>query len=460
MSACHRRWWWSWIMVAMCCLIALPAQAQQADSTPEAIRAELAKLRQEFDAVRQQYGDRLNDLENRLAELEAAKQGSPPAAPAVAPEPATAVAEATPPAPPEGAQAAPSAAPPTSAQVPTGAEGAGGPSGSLPVYGNVNLMSKIFNPDVAVIGDFLGAAGSNTINPQPALEMHEAEASFQAVVDPYARADFFLSFGPEGAEIEEGFISFPTVPGGLNVKVGKMRAGFGKVNAMHTHVLPWTDRPLVTENLVGGDEGISDSGVSAARIIPIPWFFLEATGEVYRGESEVFSTHTRGDLTYVGRLRAYQDINEASNVDVGGSFAYGKNDLGSDFATRLVGFDLTYRYRPLRRAIYRRFIARTEMIWSRRDLLASRADSVGGYLSGDYQFARRWFGGLRFDYSDRADNDALHDKGMSALVTYWPSEFSQIRGQYRRIRYAEQETANEFLFQFLFSIGAHGAHSF
>ena len=50
--------------------------------------------------------------------------------------------------------------------------------------------------------------------------------------------------------------------------------------------------------------------------------------------------------------------------------------------------------------------------------------------------------------------------GQSFTLTYWPSEFSQLRGQLRRIDYADGETANEFLFQFLFSIGAHGAHPF
>ena len=62
--------------------------------------------------------------------------------------------------------------------------------------------------------------------------------------------------------------------------------------------------------------------------------------------------------------------------------------------------------------------------------------------------------------AERAFNSSLHDTGGSVLLTYWPSEFSQLRGQYRRTRYAEGETANEFLFQFLFSIGAHGAHVF
>jgi len=77
-----------------------------------------------------------------------------------------------------------------------------------------------------------------------------------------------------------------------------------------------------------------------------------------------------------------------------------------------------------------------------------------------YLFARRWFARLRYDYSGRATEPAAKDKGMSWLVTFWPSEFSQIRGQYRRTYYAEGQTANEVLFQFLFSIGAHGAHAF
>ena len=74
--------------------------------------------------------------------------------------------------------------------------------------------------------------------------------------------------------------------------------------------------------------------------------------------------------------------------------------------------------------------------------------------------ARRWFAGGRFDWSERALSALHHDTGGSAILTYWPSEFSQVRGQYRRTRYAEGLTANEILFQFLFSIGAHGAHPF
>ena len=81
-------------------------------------------------------------------------------------------------------------------------------------------------------------------------------------------------------------------------------------------------------------------------------------------------------------------------------------------------------------------------------------------MSGDYQVGRRWFAGLRFDRSDRAQSASLTDSGASFIVTYWPSEFSQVRGQYRHTSYAIGPSADELLFQFQFSIGAHGAHPF
>jgi hypothetical protein len=434
---------WSAFMAAAL-LAPQNAAAQGADQVPQ--------IQQQIDQLRREFNDRLTALEAQLAAL----QGGQPAAPA-------------PPAAPQAqpAAAAPPAAP-TTAEVPPGSTGAGGPAGALPVYGTSALGSKIFNPDIAVIGDFLGATGRNTVDPQPALEMHESEASFQAIVDPYARADFFLSFGENAVDLEEGFITLTALPGKFLAKVGKTRAAFGKVNTLHNHVLPWTDRPLVTRNLVDGEEGIDDAGISVSRLLPAGPLFLEATGEVYRGDSgDVFRSTKRGHLAYVGHLRGYHDITESTNVDLGASYAYGHNPAGligdvdfGRFITKLFGVDATLRWRPLTRAIYHQFVGRSEVIWSNREQPGGRQDSMGYYVSGDYQFARRWFVGGRLDHSDRADNASIVDAGESAVLTYWPSEFSQVRGQYRRTDYGDGPTANEFLFQFQFSIGAHGAHPF
>ena len=431
-----------------------PQQPPSAQSAAD-LRAEVERLRREFETVRDTYGARLSSLEAKIAVIEGAAQPAP-----VAPLPAAPPAPTAPATPPTEAPVPPTQQAGAGVQVPPGAAGAGGPAGSLPVYGNVTALSKIFNPDMAVIGNFIGAAGKNDINPASAFRLNEAEMSFQAIVDPYARADFFLSASPEGLEIEEGFITFPTLPGGLLMKVGKMKAQFGKVNTMHSHVLPWVDTPLPMVNLLGGDEGLNDSGISVSKLILNPFLFLEATGEVYNGDNTLFKSHTRSDLAYVGRLRGYRDVTEGTNVDLGTSFTYGHNDAGPDFTTKVFGVDATVRYRPLRRAIYRRFIGRTELFWSRRQQEPVQANAFGAYVSGEYQFAQRWFAGARYDWSDRAKDPSLRDKAGSLLLTYWPSEFGQIRGQFRRTAYAEGVNANELLFQFLFSIGAHGAHVF
>jgi hypothetical protein len=416
--------------------LAVPAAAWSSGSTTDLDEATpLATLRAEIDSLRRDYEARLAALEARIAELEAQ----------------------------QGAAAAPSTGPPppaAEAEVPAGASGAGGPSGALPVYGTTMATSKIFNPDVAVIGNFLGATGRNSMSEQPTLELSEAELSLQAVVDPYARADFFLTFSPEEVGIEEGYLTFTELPGGFLGKVGKFKATFGKVNTFHPHNLPWTDRPLVSLNLVGGDEGIAQGGLGLSRLIPNDLLFLEASGEVSFGSSDVFDSPERKDLTWLGRLRAYRDLSDSANVELGGSLMYGTNDLGPGSHTRLVGTDLTFRWKPLRRAIYRSFLARTELVWSRRDLEVGRADAFGLYVGGEYQLGRRWFVGGRYDWSERSDDTGLRDTGGSVVLTFWPSEFSQVRGQYRRTRYGEGETANEFLFQFLYSIGAHGAHPF
>jgi hypothetical protein len=268
-----------------------PAPAQD-QALAQALRAEIEQLRKDFEA-------RLAALEARLTSV-----GGPP--PAAAPGAVT-------PSPP-------------AAEVPSGAQGAGGPSGTLPVYGNASAASKIFNPDMAVIGNFIGVGGKNDVRPEPALAMREAEASFQAIVDPYARADFFIAFGEEGVELEEGYITFPTLPGGILMKVGKLRSAFGRVNTFHTHQLPWPDRPLVTNNLLGGEERPRRRRSLGRSPHPeqIGCTFSKRRAQVFRGgdSADVFTSHQRQDLSYVGHLRGYHDISESTNIDIGGSYAH------------------------------------------------------------------------------------------------------------------------------------------
>ena len=388
------------IGVFLAFLVAMPAlAASQQAADPQALRQEIDQLRTEFETLRQHYEARLSALEARLASV-----------PGGAGTPTDAPQQPVPPATPD--------------------VGGGG--------GNV------FNPDTSVIANFAGAGGRNALSDQPSLSLSEVEVAFQSVVDPYARADVFLSATPDGLEVEEGYITFTALPAGVLLKAGQMRAQFGKVNTMHTHILPWADRPLVSQNLIGGEEGLADSGISVSKLIPNGFMFLDAIGEVYRGNSDVFQSDRRSRLNYVGRLRGYRDLTEGTNLDVGVSYAHGPSAAFPDLTKQLTGIDATFRYRPLRRAIYRQFVGRTELIWSRQDVPAgTQQQAFGFYGSVDYQFARRWFVGVRGDRSGRVLDSALHDSGGSLALTFRPTDFSLIRGQYRRTRYAEGMTANE-----------------
>jgi len=347
-------------------------------------------------------------------------------------------------------------------------------------YGGATSNAKLLNPDISLIGDFIGTAGRNTVSPSRSLELHESEVGMQAIIDPYARADAFISFGEEGENVEEGYVTFTSLPAGLLLKVGKMRAEFGKVNTIHNHALSFIDRPLVTNNLVGGEDGIDDAGISLSRFLPAPknWF-LQGTAQVFRGDSsDVFAANRRQDASVVGHLRLYRDLGESTNIDLGASYARGHNTAGvgstifdpANFLTNLYSADATLRWKPLRRAIYHSFLFRTELFWSARDQLSplnvfQTQHAFGFYSDSEYRVNRRWTVGGRFDRSGRATNASLTDTGFSGILTYWPSEFSQIRGQYRYghlwdVPNDRFTNANEFLFQFLFVMGAHGAHPF
>ncbi len=340
-------------------------------------------------------------------------------------------------------------------------------SSALQSYGGATSNAKLLNPDISMIGDFIGTVGHNSVVASRSLELHESELGVQAIIDPYARGDFFVSFGEQGVNVEEGYITFTSLPKGFVARVGKMRAAFGKVNTIHNHALDYIDRPLATVNLLGGEDGIDDAGISITRIFagPKDWF-LEGTAQVFRGDSsDVFQANGRKDVSVVGHFRGYKDLSESTNLDIGFSYARGHNNTGSAFLTNIYGADTTLRWKPLRRAVYNSLLWRNEFYWSQRDQLLNAitpetVHAFGLYSSVNYRVNRRWTVGGRFDRSDRATNSALTDTGFSSIITYWPSEFSQIRGQYRFGRYAEGLNANEFLMQVLFVLGAHGAHPF
>jgi len=99
------------------------------------------------------------------------------------------------------------------------------------------------------------------------------------------------------------------------LKVGQDARRFGKVqHHPQSRLWPFIDRPLVTNNLVGGRRH--------RRCWHFPFAFpaapkklvLQGTAQVYRGDSsDVFTANRRQDVSVVGHLRIYRDLGESTN---------------------------------------------------------------------------------------------------------------------------------------------------
>jgi TolA-binding protein len=459
-------------LIALIAATPLAAQQSQEDRI-QRIEQRLDELAKQQETLRQE----LNELKaaHRAATAAAAARGAAPQQTAAAqPQPTATQEEDLTKIEPVAAATQTAA----SAQNPTNAQPQSALTDVQTIVNQVNPgAAKALNPDISAIGNFVGKGG--TANPyefgptdamRSPLKLDEAELAFQAYVDPYAKANFFLSASPEGLSIEEAYAQFVTLPYDLTARAGKFKAMFGKANTWHTHLRPWVDQPLVIHNFFTDDQ-LSDDGVEISKVFPNEFAFVEGTAEVFAGNNTVFHRHKQSDLFYDAHLRIFKDITENSNVEIGGSFARGTlpdSSLRPGASSQFGGVDVTFRWKPLIRSVYNSMIARFEGMVNDRADIDHRL--TGYYASLDYQLAQRWFTGVRLDRADRANplDDTLTmtptsrftDRGVSATLTFWPSEFSQLRGQLRHTSYGGLKSINELLFQLQFSIGAHGAHTF
>jgi hypothetical protein len=347
------------------------------------------------------------------------------------------------------------------------------PTEPAPPAGGVPAGSNLLNPNVSVIGWFQGQAGDvDTAPGTRAFDLREAELGFQANVDPYSRADFFISVNRDGIDLEEGYLTLLTLPAGLSAKVGKFRNNFGKFNRTHPPETPFADRPLAAERFLG-EEGLASAGLSASWLIPLPFYLnldAEATDTPDRESVPSFESYRGKDLLYTSRLSTFLDLGEAANIALGGSVANGANgpDLSAPpgdvpaLRATLIGGDATFRWKNPRRAIYRSLIAQAEWM-ERRAERGALPDQVrhGAFAWVDYQFARRWHLGARYDWSDRLDDpETTPATGELGFLTFTPSEFSLVSAQVRHRALENDDSEMAYFLKTTFNIGPHGQHPF
>lgn len=419
---------------------AVPAAAHAADqpSSPAASAESIEALRAEIAALRREYDERLADLEARLEACETAaptaqpEGGSQAETTTLADLRAAALQAAGP------AAAAPPPPPPT--QAPTG-------------RGNLNRL----NPEISATGILLGNTGSA----RDEFDAQEFELDLQSSLDPFSRVRMTLAFSDEGVDVEEGYVLYNSLPGGLQLKAGKFRQRFGPLNQQHLHALPQSDYPLAYQ-LYFGDEGLAQTGVGLDWLLPKPWASAnELVFEVTDGENErAFAGESFEDFSFLARLKNFWDLSSAAYLEWGLSGISGKTAQGGD--SRVWGTDLTVHWQPPTRAKYRELTWRTELLRSERDDpggIRREADGLYTYLEG--LVAQNLYVGARFDLVEDPLNPDRELRAIAPYLTWWQSEFVRLRAEYS---YVEENPGghndDRFTLQLTWAAGPHKHESY
>ena len=312
------------------------------------------------------------------------------------------------------------------------------------------------------------------------ISLREIELGLQGVLDPYARADFFFTSEDGGnVSVEEGYITWLTLPWDLQVKTGIIRTSFGKMNKVHRPEINQVDYPRPIKNFLG-TEGQKEPGISISKVIPNPWdIYTELTGEILTPSDEGVKGK---DQIYLAHLRNYFDITDSSSLEFGLSFQ--TRDISDtndatitqrNFRQTMEGIDITFRWEPPEQKLYKSFIWQTEFFASQREVgsfddMGATVDvkdinSLGFYTFGEYQLTRQLFAGLRFDYSQFPTNDKDSEWSISPYLTFWQSEFTRLRLEYTHsernsVTMPVEEGDNALTLQATFTLGEHKQHPF
>ncbi|HSM91335.1 MAG TPA: hypothetical protein VLT47_00525 [Anaeromyxobacteraceae bacterium] len=334
------------------------------------------------------------------------------------------------------------------------------------------LARLVLLPDISAIGSFAGVYDSwdaGRLSPRsgptgpagkPAFLFQELELGLQSVVDPYVRADVFVSFGRDGsASVEEAYATTLGLPAGLQLRAGTFFTPIGRVNSTHPHTWDFLDAPLAHDRIVSGDK-LAGPGVDASWLAPLPWFaevhLVAQSTAPFEGDPE--------RLTGTARVSQLFALSDAATAGVG--LTATRRDEGTGAFRDVAAVDLFAKYRP---PAGRAYLTLQGELYARRFRGAGPADTGDGWGAYAQLFWRQgaWLGyGVRWDRAPAADPLAPAslaggvERRWSAVGDWFATEFQRLGLQIGWDRRPDGADGWEALLHYEFIIGAHGAHPF
>jgi hypothetical protein len=336
------------------------------------------------------------------------------------------------------------------------------------------------------------------------FNLDESELTVTSNVDPYFFANVTAALqGDNRIDIEEAYFKTLALDDGFTIKGGRFFSGTGYLNEIHSHNWDFVDQPLVYQVFFGGQ--LAQDGIQIRWLAPTE-YFIELGAEAGSGRSfpgtqrnsnslgsDALFAHLGGDVgdstswrLGVSWLDARSTDRTYADVD-----QFGKpvtNTFTGTSRTWIV--DATLKWAPHGDPTHHQLKLQGEYMHRTEDgqlafdvtgqnLASAYSSSQSGwYAQGVYEFTQRWRAGLRYDSMNSgtpsigfvnagvfplADFPSLLPAApeRTTVVIDWSlSEFSRLRAQYAWDQARARERDRQLLLQYIFAIGAHGAHRF
>jgi hypothetical protein len=347
------------------------------------------------------------------------------------------------------------------------------------VPGLIKAQTTI-SPDISVIPRFRLDTNDGERLPnkrelsRPVFNLEEFEIALQAYLNPYARADIFLTkagFGGEPVEIEEAYATFLRgLPLDLNVRVGKYLVEFGKLNVLHPHAWPFITQPLHLQKFLGE---FNEPGISVSYLLPTGDVYSRITVDLLKGTSIPSAagisdtTSSQSYYSTSGRLMSFFPVGENSDLELGLSEYTGIHDPYYKYRFFYTNLDFKYKWRP---SSYTSLTAQGEFLLNTRKITSAANPTVsenistfGFYLYADYQFFKIFSVGARYDWTQTPYSRDDKAQAIAIFVGFYPvEETTAFRLQFQNTKDAAVNSlsVNSIALQFMFSMGPHKAHPF
>jgi hypothetical protein len=356
----------------------------------------------------------------------------------------------------------------------------------------------VVNPDISVIGQPFARWSDDPADisrKRVTLHPGELELVYDAYLNPYAKGFVATSLGDDGLELEEGYFTLVRgLPAGLQLKGGKYRVPFGKLNAQHPHAVPFAERPRVLAAYLPGDESFDDTGVALSARLPAPGTFsLTAEADWLAGDPFRLARAPSGDANdplaldpdagdraaesrpgVFGQLSGFGQLGERSGYEVNVSAAGGTNNVAASARTRVWGAAAKLKLWTRENAY---LLVQGEFLKLARDVAAwdpaigyttGTVRPAGGYAYADYNLSPRVNAGVSYERFQEPSAERVVDQAVGAFVGYaLLEETTAFRIDWNRFlpgtpsgATADPARVNTVTLRVVYSMGPHKAHQF